>query len=433
MEEQLVGQIDMAYAKNGVVVNRKNSYSTFNDYLKANAVNAYFIREVVDEKGNNYFPSLIRQHIEAIEKALNAAYGDDWSYLFVRKSANEVASYFYILLHFDDIIITNSKKNKHRIKDLYVRFKVKEISGKLLISGIDGIRTTFTIPELKVGYSHSHLSSRTIMSKEKDQSDNEYLMKLARLQCIYNSFCLGQASKGSVNWILDKLGTGFNITYFHMFLIQIKSYVRWESISGVPYIRMERIRSNEFLPLDIVDYEYDDIVHNKLKRVISKPKLKLINFINGSILAKYDDKFASRFNITVSEIINKIVQFDGENFIVDTTTTYFDAFALTVILANSSNINSSAIGYADDSLNYYKHNNNDEVTIDKDIVFNSKIVNFKGSYVPIRIVKNTDKVEVYPSVFPIVKHQIANMLKSALTLNATFRLKVNRKLFIDKK
>lgn len=127
------------------------------------------------------------------------------------------AMLYQIIIKFPKIEITNGK-NKHTIEDLYVRCFVR--SNGTLVPELYGIRAKLTIPELKSGYSHSHLPP----------SNPFYPM--------FELFCTGI---GPINKVMMVLSTKFTDVNFKMFLFQLKVFVSWESKEGRPHMYLEDI------------------------------------------------------------------------------------------------------------------------------------------------------------------------------------------------
>jgi hypothetical protein len=81
--------------------------------------------------------------------------------IFSKIEDEKEAGYIQITIHFPEVIITNSKRLSHTIKDLFVRFNIYTCDrGKVRFSRLYGKRTTFDIKELIHGYCHSHLPKR---------------------------------------------------------------------------------------------------------------------------------------------------------------------------------------------------------------------------------------------------------------------------------
>ena len=93
-----------------------------------------------------------------------------------------------------------------------------------MITSIEGVRGTLSYVEYKCGYRHSHLQGKS----EFENSPT------------FSSFCLGTGDYAETQrtWLEGK---EFNQEDFELLLYQTGAYVRWESLGGGPYFRMENI------------------------------------------------------------------------------------------------------------------------------------------------------------------------------------------------
>lgn len=159
---------------------------------------------------------------------------------------------FDIIIHYPEFVISNGR-NRHTIRDLYVKSKYFEApTGNIFINGnsttqeylnlnpeinqhngfyvkfndfsiqtyIQGLRGSLTEAEYIKGYLHSHLGGRT-----------DYKLD-------YGNFCLGT---GEINQTLMLLKAEFSSELYQLFLLQLDAYVRWESLAGVPHMRINEI------------------------------------------------------------------------------------------------------------------------------------------------------------------------------------------------
>lgn len=172
-------------------------------------------KEIIDlkEKGKLFHPS------DILEIA-NDIFGEDRVYIPSNQIDLFLVDYTYSLyIHFPILTITNSRKEKHIIKDLYVKF---DISSDSSYSSLDinmyGRRLTLSISEFESNYGHSHMSGRS----EKQ----------------FNPFCLG--SSDFARLILD---TKIEKTEYawNMMLLSLENYLKWESIESGPYKYMNSI------------------------------------------------------------------------------------------------------------------------------------------------------------------------------------------------
>lgn len=160
-------------------------------------------------------------------RLISEIYEDSWDLDFILQGDKLDLAAF--LIHFPDFEIKNSRKKKHRIKNLFVRSSFKIVSGEkgtlhLAAHNLRGVRTTHTRKEWNSDYSHSHLRGVPTESLPKTYS-----------------FCTGS---GEINIYTTQLLAGeFSEELFMKFLVQIMSLVTWESLEGTPHRYIERINS----------------------------------------------------------------------------------------------------------------------------------------------------------------------------------------------
>jgi len=164
----------------------------------------------------------IKQIKESLTPILEDLYPDRWDW-------NEVDE---IIVHFPKITITNSKNERHEIRDLYTRIKYSHVN-KTFNSNISGARFSVTSTEMNSKYSHSHLPS---ISRTSIGS--------------FKGFCLGSST---LNYLLSDLSTTPMTESsledlklkFMLSMMEVENYLHWESIEGGPYNYMANISSGE--------------------------------------------------------------------------------------------------------------------------------------------------------------------------------------------
>lgn len=178
------------------------------------------------------YKAMMEQHYPCqLEYEFNRYYDNFWEY-----SNYENTQYYQCIRNIrltwkvDKIQIQNSKKQKHEINDLYVSlyFGLNEDNGYTMHASLYGFKSTFTYSETYEGYIHSHLPT----------TKDIYIGN-------YYSFCLGN---GSMDEMMDTLQNDFifgnaeneNI-HFELFCHHLHEYLSWESLAGVPHIKIERL------------------------------------------------------------------------------------------------------------------------------------------------------------------------------------------------
>lgn len=133
----------------------------------------------------------------------------------------DTQTYTKVYIWFPKETISNSKGQKHTIYDLYI--KIDFVNSRFV--DMRTIRTSFTLAELHSGYSHSHSPAEPYVHKEATI-------------CTYTrgrSCCLGTGPLGQL------MGDYIDSNILMSLCIYIEKWVRWESLEGGPYIRMEKI------------------------------------------------------------------------------------------------------------------------------------------------------------------------------------------------
>lgn len=131
-----------------------------------------------------------------------------------------------IIIHFPEINITNTRKDKHTILDLFVRIvlNIRE-ENRLMIRDTQGARMQMSYAEYSSNYAHSHLSVN--MVKPGDGTP------------VWGSFCTGS---GHINEAISEVNAdGFQEADFIKYLLYLHTLVTWESLEGTPYRQMRDI------------------------------------------------------------------------------------------------------------------------------------------------------------------------------------------------
>lgn len=157
-----------------------------------------------------------------VEAIANEIFGEDRVCMDAEKF-EEYGSYG-VVIHFPELHLTNSKEQKHFIKDLYTRFDVKirfdAFGSSNYKANIDflGCRTHVSLKEYRCGYAHSHLPT-----------DGSYNM---------NPFCLGSSQFG---FMLSNLKENMMDEDWRMVFYSLERYLNWESLEGGPHYCMKNI------------------------------------------------------------------------------------------------------------------------------------------------------------------------------------------------
>lgn len=249
------------------------------------------------------------------KSSLDEFYKDNWDIIPIH--VDNYKKDFNLVILYPEIKITNSKDEKHTIKDLYVIVPLHIEDNTFVFSGnLYGFRTFQTSDEYN-NYTHSHLNASRILQIAK--------------------FCLGS---GDINLTIKNLmiKNNFSEILFKGFLITLEYYLTWESLEGGPHYRMENL-------------------FNKSQEV----KADLFNSFTLTDKTLFKKHF---------EKVNPIY-LDGE---IDYNLKELEE-CLTQCFIELS-VNSCLVNYNPDTNKYYKITNNNNITKDLTEVSN---ITFRGS------------------------------------------------------
>ena len=196
-------------------------------------------RNLVDD---GYYKTLSDCSIRTI-KDLIARYKNDKN-VYINKYINIESVCIYILVYFPKITVTNEYDESIDIEEVYIRVPIR-LSGRM-DSSFEIIRTKYSYIQYESGYMHSHAHSG-ISKTSRD----------------WRSMCLGS---GPLVTTTHTLRNSYDLDIWRLFCIELDEYLKVESVSGVPYIRMNRVGNNDNLyNYNITDNGYYNIqytIHN---------------------------------------------------------------------------------------------------------------------------------------------------------------------------
>ena len=142
------------------------------------------------------------------------------------------------VIWFPVVNITNSKSERHTIRDLYIRLNPSYAAhgNEFTFIDFDGKRMAATKEEIYSSYQHSHLPPRNYLVADEGDED--------RSGFEFRRFCLGDSE---INQVLAMLRSRYNEGTFKLLLLQLEEYVNWESIEGTPHIFMANVLGNNIL------------------------------------------------------------------------------------------------------------------------------------------------------------------------------------------
>lgn len=186
-----------------------------------------------------------------------------------------------IIIYFPKVTVTNEYDKSINITQLWVKVHISEHG--TIIGVFEMLRSEYTMAQLVSGYSHSHINTR-----------DQYNIKR------WGKPCLGS---GPIRNTIISLTENFNKEIWELFCYELSKYVTVESISGVPYIRLENVGlpkggivelpfTSDNIDLDCTVDSYGEIypiIKNFISYIIEKRPFNF-NFINGSYGIAMTDK-----------------------------------------------------------------------------------------------------------------------------------------------
>jgi len=176
-----------------------------------------------------------RRQMATVAEVLEANYGEDWDFTLEHtKMWGERAGFaIAAVLHYPELEIRNAAEQSHTIRDLYAvlpfeknQFKTKgDKSTDLAVNRLLVTRGSLTVAEADTGYRHSHVRR---YSNNLPYSDMELL-----------GFCIDGDSETRLQIV--ETGKKFTPEAFELLVMTVDATLRWESLDGVPYIRLSEI------------------------------------------------------------------------------------------------------------------------------------------------------------------------------------------------
>lgn len=216
----------------------------------------------------------------------------------------------YILVHFPFVKITNEHNASTDIPHLWAKIKIK--NNKFWSLTLN--RSEYSILHFENNYMHSHIAGIPEYNFSEFQSP-----------------CLG---RGPITGTIRNLSTNeFNSYAWNLFCLELDKYVHTESIEGIPYHYLEKIKSDVYADsyvekAEYISYCYYDepetitnLIKQFIEHFINLKKLKF-NFKNGSYsigmsFTEYviliSNEFIKWYNNKILEInIDKNLLFDKD-------------------------------------------------------------------------------------------------------------------------
>lgn len=206
--------------------NRSVNLTLAGDKLEINKINTqgpYSLVRIVHSDDYNGFivPTTIitdeevPDAIDLFAPILDKYHKDCWWF-------NKNDSFLYI--KYPELTLKNSLNLTHTVYDLVIRMQFDYRTGRFFASPFEGMRFSYTEPELRRGYIHSHLPSK---------------------HYAFYSFC--QGTNTPFAQYLVGMQKVLSLEEFELLLTQVKQYLEWESIEGRPHIMIEGFYREESL------------------------------------------------------------------------------------------------------------------------------------------------------------------------------------------
>ena len=161
-------------------------------------------------------------------------------------------SCYGLLIYFPEVTVTNEMNESTVIRDFFARVPLTP-HGKLA-TGFQFNKATYTEAEIRIGYMHSHCHSI-------DRLNPEY----------WQSPCLGS---GPIRGTIAVLMQDFDEQRWGLFFWELDKVTQVESLSGVPYIKLQNIGISNNQEVSITTY-------NATVDILPENKETLIKFIKS--------------------------------------------------------------------------------------------------------------------------------------------------------
>lgn len=196
---------------------------------------------------------------------------------------DEQGGYFmpYFKVFYPKFTITNSQGRTHEIRDLFVFHGFKWTNGSIHPYELEGGRVSKTDLEISSGYQQSHLNSH---SNWKNSPFH------------YSHFCIGFDT--DVSLMLAEFEVEMDFDRYELFLFCVDSMITWESLEGVPFMRMENVKNANSMRVMSTSERYEDMV---IKLIIDEKMPLDVDFYVA------DNTYKIHPNLRASDFIKKIV------------------------------------------------------------------------------------------------------------------------------
>lgn len=304
-----------------------------------------------------------------------------------------------IFVHWSTVTITNENNKSIDIQDLYAQVQF-QLNGRIPYENHGFLlnRSTYTYEQFASGYLHSHIQN---LSKEDLRT--------------FKRPCLGS---GPIKDTISTLKNDYDETMWMLFCQELSMYVTVESLEGVPYKYLEKIKGEKEL-YQYRGYNLKDAYESSFTMVFTREELK--NFIeyylkNGHLSISFNN---GRFTYGIPYY----------EYIIDLSNAFIDFY--NEHLASDSDKLSKCFDYnlimnaRFDGTKFYGDNTSGDIHR-FDVYKGKKILTFKGKEVKLRIIDPSEETQA--SRTTIINHNLAMyILRNILrTINYRYRNEYKR-------
>lgn len=292
-------------------------------------------------------------------------------------SIRTITAMYHIIVRVPELTIRNSRGNSTVIRDMFVRIQVHP-DGRLY-GTLEGVVTTFTKAQARMGYMHSHLHT-TIRGLTNPPS--------------FGGFCLGQ---GHITQVIALLQTKFDEVNFQMFCLHIRNFLEWESLEGVPYCRMGDIgesNANASLRLPVIPATTLSTISDMMR----KEFYKLDPEVSKKLISIHPDTY--EIYVEQTEDLEKWI---AGTILLRQAAIVIMNIPLDILLAVKNN-SGTYFRYTAESGNLS--------------VSGQTVLNFRGEDIKIKIIDNEQNLKSTRYAHPQITEQLCRKLSTDLTRTA---------------
>ena len=209
---------------------------------------------------------------------------------------------YYVTIRFPQVTVSNEFDESTIIRDLYTCVYFTSTGAFM---GTRMFRTTFTDLEIYKGYVHSHLPKLIHCSSDSNELTSSHIDRIVDYS---EPPCLGT---GPLVRVICFLVDHFDEDYWGLYFAELARYVTIESVSGVPYIRMN----------NLVNGHMTNPV--AFKKFVHYDRVNFITELYKQFIAANNLKFAFKNNTWTIANNLSVLLLDFSNFVLTTLNTQF--------------------------------------------------------------------------------------------------------------